>query len=165
MTPIPPTPMQMDVLRVLTRWIDGKGVAPSLSDIGAELNLRSKSSVHRLLDGLEERGWIARQRGRMRAIIILHRPPELADTSPTAAWRPIGEAQPGVDLILGNAAGVYADTPIPTRHTWARGFIHEDGTAWGGGGYRLTPTHFFVVPDVPAEGLPMTPLGGAATGK
>lgn len=145
--PTPLTPAQLKALLVLVRWIDGKGVAPSCGDLAAELGLASKAAAHRLLEGLEERGWISRMHYKARAITILHRPAELATAPPPAVWRPISEAKPGGNLALGNAAGVYAGG-MPEK--WARGFIREDGAARDDEGYPLNPTHFFVMPDVPA---------------
>jgi len=53
------------------------GVAPSVSEMAKGVGINSKSGVHRLLSGLEERGFIHRLRGRARAIEIVRMPGEI----------------------------------------------------------------------------------------
>lgn len=67
---------QHRALIFIVRRIDATGgVSPSLDEIAKHLGLKSKSGVARILDGLEERRFIARDRGRARNIRILKRPP------------------------------------------------------------------------------------------
>jgi SOS-response transcriptional repressor LexA len=72
--PIPPTARQRDCLAVIIDAIDTTGIAPSLAELMAGLDAASKSTVFRLLDGLEDRGWIRREHNKPRAITVLHRP-------------------------------------------------------------------------------------------
>lgn len=67
----PPLPRQQDCLRAIKRSLDAKGVAPSYDELMDELGLASKSGVHRLIIGLEDRGAIKRLPGRPRAIQIV----------------------------------------------------------------------------------------------
>lgn len=48
--------------------------APSFDEMRVALGLRSKSGVHRLVEGLEERGYIRRALNRARAIEIVEDP-------------------------------------------------------------------------------------------
>jgi SOS-response transcriptional repressor LexA len=50
------------------------GVSPAFSEMAKELRLKSRSGIHRLIAGLEERGFIARQPGLARAIKIIRLP-------------------------------------------------------------------------------------------
>ncbi len=57
------------------------GTSPSFEEIRRHLRLKSKSSVFRLLDAVEDRGFIRREKYSTRAITILRRPVEKhADT-------------------------------------------------------------------------------------
>lgn len=66
------TARQRDAMRVICRHVDTEGIAPSFDEIGASLCI-GKSSVHRLLKCLEERGFVRRIPGRARAIEVLRR--------------------------------------------------------------------------------------------
>jgi repressor LexA len=51
-----------------------RGVSPSFDEMKVALGLRSKSGIHRLITGLEERGFIRRLPHRARALEILRSP-------------------------------------------------------------------------------------------
>lgn len=68
------TVQQRRALLFICGVVDDRGVSPSFTEIGGYLGLRSRSGVHRLIAGLEERGYISRLPGRARAIEILRRP-------------------------------------------------------------------------------------------
>ena len=53
------------------------GVSPSFDEMRAALNLKSKSGIHRLITGLEERGFIRRLPHRARALEIIKLPDNL----------------------------------------------------------------------------------------
>ena len=65
------TPRQRDALAFLCAEIGREGVAPTVREIAAALNLHSTGRVSLLLRGLEERGFIRRLPGRARAIEVL----------------------------------------------------------------------------------------------
>lgn len=68
------TPHQRDLLLYIQRYQDANGgVSPSYDEMTAALGLASKSGIHRLMEGLEGRGFISRMHGRPRAITILKR--------------------------------------------------------------------------------------------
>ncbi len=68
------TPRQNDCWQFLAKYSKEHGYAPSFEEMADALNLASKSSIHRLLGALEERGFIRRLRRRSRAIEVLKMP-------------------------------------------------------------------------------------------
>jgi repressor LexA len=69
------------------------GVAPSFDEMKDALNLRSKSGIHRLIGGLEERGFIRRLPHRARALAVTKLPEDSAAPAPApAAAPPAGSA-------------------------------------------------------------------------
>lgn len=73
--PIPLPPRQLELLQIIVERIDGTGTAPTYAELATEIEAASKSTVARLLRGIEARGWIRLHPRRPRAIEILHRPP------------------------------------------------------------------------------------------
>jgi repressor LexA len=74
--PMSLTRAQAELLAFIERFqAENNGVSPSFDEMRQELGLGSKSGVHRLIEALEERGRIARQHNRARAIEILAEPP------------------------------------------------------------------------------------------
>lgn len=68
------TQRQSDLLHFISASMADGGIAPSFEDMAAALGLKSKSGVHRILSGLEERGYIARNQRLPRSIKILSMP-------------------------------------------------------------------------------------------
>ena len=68
------TARERECLQLICIRLDRAGVAPSFAEMMAGLGLASKSGVHRLISGLEDKGYIRRLRGRERAIDVLKRP-------------------------------------------------------------------------------------------
>jgi len=68
------TARERECLQLICARLDRDGVAPSFAEMMAGLGLASKSGVHRLISGLEDKGYIRRLRGRERAIDVLKRP-------------------------------------------------------------------------------------------
>lgn len=65
------TRRMQDCLQVIDQYIREHGHAPSHDDIRLALNLKAKSGVVRLVDSLEERGWIKRGHNLTRSISIV----------------------------------------------------------------------------------------------
>ena len=65
------TRKQSELLNYLNEYIQQHEVPPSFDEMRNALGLASKSGVHRLVTGLEERGYIRRLVNRARAIEIL----------------------------------------------------------------------------------------------
>ena len=68
------TAKQQQLLRFIQTRLDLDGVSPSFEEMKEALDLKSKSGVHRLINALEERGFIRRLPNRARALEILKVP-------------------------------------------------------------------------------------------
>lgn len=62
------TPRQSEALAFIRAYATTHVCSPSFDELTAALGLKSKSGIHRLLKGLEERGYIRRLKHRPRAI-------------------------------------------------------------------------------------------------
>jgi repressor LexA len=71
------------LLFIHQRLKENGGVSPSFDEMKDALKLKSKSGIHRLVSGLEERGFIRRMPHRARALQVLKLPEETA-ASPAA---------------------------------------------------------------------------------
>ena len=76
------TKKQKNLLIYINKKIRSSGISPSYEEMKNSLNLKSKSGIHRLITGLEERGFIRRLPHRARALEVL-RLPEYLDYAPT----------------------------------------------------------------------------------
>ena len=68
------TKKQYQLLMFIDSRLKVIGVSPSFEEMKAALNLKSKSGIHRLITGLEERGFIRRLPYRARALEVLKLP-------------------------------------------------------------------------------------------
>lgn len=68
------TKCQLKLFLFIRRYIAEYGVAPSFDEMMAEMDLASKSGIHRLLSALEERGHIYRIPNKARSIQLAVRP-------------------------------------------------------------------------------------------
>jgi len=68
------TRKQYELLVYIDQQLRATGVSPSFDEMKDALGLRSKSGIHRLITGLEERGFIRRLPHRARAIEVLRLP-------------------------------------------------------------------------------------------
>jgi SOS-response transcriptional repressor LexA len=64
-------PRQADCLKVIKTSIEWRGYSPSYREIELALGLHSRSGVHRLVKGLEDRGAISRIPHRSRGLTIV----------------------------------------------------------------------------------------------
>lgn len=109
------TKKQKELLDFLTNHAEKNDVPPSFDEMRDALGLASKSGIHRLVSGLEERGYIRRLANRARAIEILKPVKAAADS----IGRNVAAAADAVSLpMLGRIA---AGTPIealsdPSNH-------------------------------------------------
>ena len=74
------TKKQHELLLFIHKHLQKHGVSPSFDEKKAALELKSKSGIHRLITGLEERGFIRRLPHRARALEIV-RLPENAESA------------------------------------------------------------------------------------
>lgn len=103
------TRKQYELLLFVQRHLGEHGVSPSFDEMKEALGLRSKSGIHRLITGLEERGFIRRLPHRARALEVV-RVPE--NQQPPAAKPPQGGFQPTVIRgdFRGSLPGVAANS-------------------------------------------------------
>ncbi|MFO1154127.1 MAG: transcriptional repressor LexA [Rhodospirillales bacterium] len=73
------TRKQHELLMFISRRLQEAGVPPSFDEMKEALGLRSKSGIHRLITGLEERGFIRRLPHRARALEIIRMPSNAGD--------------------------------------------------------------------------------------
>lgn len=94
------TRLEEKLLQFITRYIARQGHAPTLEEIGAGLNIRSRGTVHRYVESLVNKGHIYREGRSWRSIRLTGESSKHAQTLPLighiAAGSPI-EAIPGED--------------------------------------------------------------------
>ena len=121
------TKKQHELLMFINQRLAATGVAPSFDEMKDALRLRSKSGIHRLISGLEERGFIRRLPHRARALEVVKLPGESAIAasaersrfSPTVIRGDFAAALPGAPVAPDSAAAelplygrIAAGTPI-----------------------------------------------------
>jgi repressor LexA len=72
------TRKQYELLLLINQRLSEIGVPPSFDEMKDALGLKSKSGIHRLITGLEERGFIRRLPHRARALEVVRLPDNLA---------------------------------------------------------------------------------------
>ncbi|WP_339778933.1 transcriptional repressor LexA [uncultured Thalassospira sp.] len=91
------TRKQYELLVYIDNHLRDHGISPSFDEMKEALSLKSKSGIHRLITGLEERGFIRRLAHRARALEVLRLPDNNSDetpsTSTTARVTPITAAR------------------------------------------------------------------------
>ena len=93
------TQRQLQLLRFIQNFVRDHDVSPSFEEMRSALKLRSKSGIHRLISGLEERGYIRRLAYRARALEVVKPLPEGPvgsdlDTTPYENAIPTSSAAP-----------------------------------------------------------------------
>lgn len=96
------TRLEEKILQMITRYIAQHGHAPTLEEIGQQLNIRSRGTVHRYVESLVEKGHVYREGRSWRSLRLSGEHSRRLHTLPLAgriaAGTPI-EAIPGVDEI------------------------------------------------------------------
>lgn len=100
------TRKQKELLILIRDCIARDGITPSFDEMKAALGLRSKSGIHRLITGLEERGFIKRLPHRARALEIVRLP----DGLDTKVAKVVKKAKAGVEAV---AAAVSETFSLP----------------------------------------------------
>jgi repressor LexA len=100
------TKKQRELLLFINQRLTATGISPSFDEMKDALNLKSKSGIHRLVSGLEERGFIRRLPHRARALEVVKLPEESA-ASPAAER---GRFSPTV--IRGDFGGSLPGSPV-----------------------------------------------------
>ena len=99
------TRKQHELLSFIHQHLNRHGVSPSFDEMKDALGLKSKSGIHRLITGLEERGFIRRLAHRARAVEVLRLP----DDMETPATLP-------ANVIKGDFSGQHAKAPPPAAN-------------------------------------------------
>ena len=94
------TQRQRQLLQYIQQFMQAHGVPPSFEEMRSALGLRSKSGIHRLISGLEERGHIRRLAYRARALEVI-RPAQEAQAEGQRAAMPVAAAVPGSNIVQG----------------------------------------------------------------
>lgn len=113
------TRKQTELLLYVNSRLTEDGVSPSFDEMKDALGLRSKSGIHRLISGLEERGFIRRLPHRARALEVLRLPDQAGiggDYKAGRARLPTPANDPAADERATVAVPLYgriaAGTPI-----------------------------------------------------
>ncbi|MFQ5775043.1 MAG: transcriptional repressor LexA [Kiloniellaceae bacterium] len=80
------TRKQHELLLFIHRHLAAHGVSPSFDEMKDALGLKSKSGIHRLVTGLEERGFIRRLPHRARAVEVRRLPEDMGHAAPAAGF-------------------------------------------------------------------------------
>jgi len=109
------TRKQHELLTYLQRYLSEHGVAPSFDEMKEAVSLRSKSGIHRLITGLEERGFVRRLPHRARAIEILRLPEDSQPRQPRFKPNVIEGRKPPILRNLRRPAEAMAEriSPLP----------------------------------------------------
>ena len=81
------TRKQYELLVYIDKQLRHNGVSPSFDEMKDALGLKSKSGIHRLITGLEERGFIRRLPHRARALEVLRLPQNMEAPGKKAGGR------------------------------------------------------------------------------
>lgn len=83
------TRKQQELLFFINERLNEGGVSPSFDEMKDALGLKSKSGIHRLITGLEERGFIRRLPHRARALEVLRLPEKPMPKAKAAPAAPV----------------------------------------------------------------------------
>lgn len=99
------TRKQHELLSFIHQHLSRHGVSPSFDEMKDALGLKSKSGIHRLITGLEERGFIRRLAHRARAVEVVRLPDDMEspDTLPA-------------NVIKGDFSGQQAKAQVPAAN-------------------------------------------------
>jgi repressor LexA len=143
------TRKQYELLIFINRRLQESGVSPSFEEMKSALALKSKSGIHRLISGLEERGFIRRLAHRARALEVVRLPEDTAVPtraragttergrfSPTViqgAFKSTPAAGTGESVQMPLYGRIAAGTPIEAMRDQAN-VIHIPASLLGGNG-------------------------------
>ena len=145
------TRKQNELLRFIHDRVRESGVPPSFDEMKEALELKSKSGIHRLITGLEERGFIRRLPNRARALEVIKMPDVAArprfspsvvegnfgkarSASPPQAGAVVDGSRPVSIPIMGRIAAGTPISAIQTRShsiTLSPDFLMSGGEHYG----------------------------------
>ncbi|MBF0166563.1 MAG: transcriptional repressor LexA [Alphaproteobacteria bacterium] len=106
------TKKQYELLMFIEKRLKESGVSPSFDEMKEALGLKSKSGIHRLITGLEERGFLNRLPHRARALEVTRLPDNIKDDR--ADPRPVPSRHFKPQLVR-NAMPQPNRAPLPGR--------------------------------------------------
>lgn len=112
------TRKQYELLNFINQRLDKSGVSPSFEEMKDALKLKSKSGIHRLITGLEERGFIRRLPHRARALEVVKLPDNMGGGAKGNVLRHNFRATPAAAPLEGDNVSlpvlgkIAAGTPI-----------------------------------------------------
>ena len=149
------TRKQHELLTYIDNHLNTDGVPPSYDEMKDALGLKSKSGIHRLITGLEERGFIRRLPHKARALEVLKKPQNMIDDPPakggfeprvvdgtfglgTQDSAPAGTDAPAEEMVgLPFYGKIAAGTPIEALRDNTRSFEVPPGMLGRGDHYAL----------------------------
>lgn len=111
------TKKQRDLLKFIHEYTRRTGLSPSFEEMKAGLDLRSKSGIHRLINALVERGFLARLPNKARALEVVKLPENMTATVAGAS----APRTPSVSNFKKTAANVNEVVAIPLQGKIAAG--------------------------------------------
>lgn len=93
------TRKQQELLLYINDKLTKEGVSPSFDEMKDALRLKSKSGIHRLISGLEERGFIRRLPHRARALEVIRMPETAAGRTADAAAKIVNTVREGAQKL------------------------------------------------------------------
>ncbi|OAN50509.1 repressor LexA [Paramagnetospirillum marisnigri] len=148
------TRKQYELLVFIDQRLRATGISPSFDEMKDALDLKSKSGIHRLITGLEERGFIRRLAHRARALEVVRLPENAADQplplpskafsptvikggfAPSLAGAPVAGPSDAVTLPL--YGKIAAGTPIEALRDHSNSIDVPAAMLGGGNHYALT---------------------------
>jgi len=67
------TPRQHELLEFILSYTSEKGYPPSMQEMSTGLGLKGKATIHRMLESLEEQGYLRRRPRRARSVEVVAR--------------------------------------------------------------------------------------------
>ncbi|WP_300297143.1 transcriptional repressor LexA [Ferrovibrio sp.] len=119
------TRKQHDLLLFIHEKLETSGVSPSFEEMKEAMKLKSKSGIHRLVTGLEERGFIRRLAHRARALEVLRLPDSAVPTRGGVAGGNVRSAAPRNRLMprAVEGSGPMQGTPVNVSPYNARDIV------------------------------------------
>src|SRR3977135_1578600 len=127
------TRKQNELLMFINKRLNDDGVSPSFDEMKEALRLKSKSGIHRLITGLEERGFLRRLPHRARALQVLKLPDAAAmpapNVMPMLARAGFAESREGFvpQIIRGERVPLAGAIPAPDQGQGLRPPPHGRG--------------------------------------
>ena len=110
------TRKQYDLLQFIHKRLQKDGVPPSFDEMKEALRLKSKSGIHRLITGLEERGFLRRLPHRARALQVVKLPDSAALPAPNVT--PLLADARALGLRTVDGLGMLLHQAVPGFEAW-----------------------------------------------